>query len=61
MLYIDEGQAFPDVAFLQAGLHLGSDVNERPLGGNIEPQLLANALHGDFSFFKPFSLFFTTN
>ena len=56
---IDEGQAFSDAAFLQAGLHLGSDVNERPLCGNIEPQLLAYALHGDLplsTLFHPFLL-----
>jgi len=58
---VDKGQAFPDAALLEAGLYLGSDVHKSPLGGNIEPQLLAKALHGDLSLFKPFSLFFTTN
>lgn len=56
---VDEGQAFRDAAFLQAGVHVGSDVNERPLCGNIEPQLLAHALHGDLplsTLFHPFLL-----
>ena len=48
---INKYQTFPNSALLQALLHLRGDVDKRPAGGHLKPELFAKTFH----FFSPFS------
>ena len=42
---VDERQPFADAALKQARFNIGSDVDEGPPGGHLEPEFLAIAFH----------------
>ena len=43
---VDEDEPLADAALAEAGLDLGGDVDEAAPGGDVEPELLAEAFHG---------------